>query len=291
MKIEKRYVILEFDSVDEHEYGDRWETILPADTTLNAAKGYAREEAQRISVDRHRVELAYLDCEIEEDRPQYSIGTVLDGDGYNPIDYRPLPLYIYRGKVGVIHLNEFITEEQAEILGLTANDCDLTYDDSYDRYGDNADIIQESVVNIENEQKLMCDVWVSENWFANDYIERMYLVLTDRYYDWTSHITECLDEIQEESKNIEDALSDLEKDRKSTDNIHYSNDEIQDIIKGICYSIDKIRDIIDDYISTAESDIKEHHPDLYRIEDIKKFLCNQEEYQNFEDLKKTFERS
>lgn len=196
--MEKRYVLLDYDS----EYQNRWETILPAGTTLDMAKGYAQEEANRVRADHHRVELTYLDCEIEEDRPKYSIGTIRDKDGYNPIDYRPLPLYIYRGKVGVIHLNEFLTEEQAEQLGLTAKNCELCYDDDCNEYGGIKEIIYQAMINYDDDHRLV-NQWVSVETANKNYIRQQYLIRTDIYYDWNSRVSRCVDMIENSSNDYD----------------------------------------------------------------------------------------
>lgn len=183
---------------------------------------------------------------------------------------RPLPLYTYKGVTGVILANHFVTEQSARHLELTAEDCELSYDDAYTGgYGGEADIVEDYVVNIENNKRIVL-AWVSTIYLADDYIERMYLVTTGRYYNWTSEATECLVEIRNKTKDLESYLGDL-----------------KDLNKVLFSIIDEIQEIIDSYFKKASKDVKKYNPVNHSLTEIKEFLSKQEEYQDYEDLKKT----
>ena len=159
---------------------------------------------------------------------------------------KEIPYYHYKGVKGVLYDNEFIPENKIKEMGLTADDYDLTYDDSYSNYGGDTDIIQDYVVNIENEQHIDYE-WISKAYRNNDYIERMYLDVTDRFHNWESEISNCLN-------RIEDVL-------KNDDN--YDNK----------YVLELVDSVIQDYIDDAMNDINKYHPELFSLYDVIDFLA------------------
>lgn len=120
--------------------------------------------------------------------------------------------YIYDGKKVFLSYEEEIDGKKpyAELGGMYAysiedyNGCktELTYDDSYGCYSGEVNIVYEEVVNIENEQKINCDV-VTEDWYNRDIAERMLDIETTRYYDWTSKYTNFKNDLYDEAKNGE----------------------------------------------------------------------------------------
>lgn len=83
--MEKRYVIFEYSN-----YGDRYETILPAGTTEERARELARRDWEHLTKSEKKekaIHLALMDCKIDRDLEQYSVGDIIeDGYGYNPIE-------------------------------------------------------------------------------------------------------------------------------------------------------------------------------------------------------------
>lgn len=83
MRTVMRYVIIE-----TKDRGDSHETILPAYTTEAEARKLARADHDRTLCDKGTtIELAFMKCDIEVNREQYSEGIVHLEDGYNPIPY------------------------------------------------------------------------------------------------------------------------------------------------------------------------------------------------------------
>lgn len=135
--------------------------------------------------------------------------------------------YVYKGEVGILcYLDKDIANEKGyendgQIVFVPAYDmaesckdiadehCCGTYEDSYDEYGGCMSIDLHTVVNIENEQCLVC-VWVSDEYADSDEYQRELCTETDRYYDWTSERTRMID-------NIIDAM-DEEKDLSELEN-------------------------------------------------------------------------
>ena len=69
----------------------------------------------------------------------------------------------------------------------------LTYDDSYSGYSEPEEILNTTVQNIENEQRLLYNEWVRESYAEQDETHRELAVTTDRYYDWTSERTRFIE--------------------------------------------------------------------------------------------------
>lgn len=79
----------------------------------------------------------------------------------------------------------------------------FSYDDCYYNSLDTNEIqelVTESVVNIENPQKLLHNVFVTKEYWEQDYLERMILTETDQYYDWISERT-AMKRLIEQNKN------------------------------------------------------------------------------------------
>ena len=83
MREEERYVIIE-----SKDWGDYFETILPAGTTEAEARKLTKADYERTLCDKGTtIELARIRCEIERDEEQHSVGIAHIEDGYNPIPY------------------------------------------------------------------------------------------------------------------------------------------------------------------------------------------------------------
>ena len=68
----------------------------------------------------------------------------------------------------------------------------LTGDDAYSSYAGPEEIVHTTVQNFENEQGLLCD-WVRKSYAEQDEAHRELVVVTDRYYAWTSERKRFID--------------------------------------------------------------------------------------------------
>lgn len=128
------------------------------------------------------------------------------------------PVYLFQGKQVVIvdldtlpeglttletsNVYALVLVEEAEKAGIT--EYFLTYDDCYSEYSGEIPIVLESVVNIENEQKLMYE-FVTEPYFKDDLIQRELFTSTTRFHDWTSERTRFIDSHAESDSTKDEA--------------------------------------------------------------------------------------
>lgn len=128
------------------------------------------------------------------------------------------PVYLFQGKQVVIvdldtlpeglptletsNVYALVLVEEAEKAGIT--EYFLTYDDCYSEYSGEIPIVLESVVNIENEQKLMYE-FVTEPYFKDDLLQRELFTSTTRFHDWTSERTMFIESHTESDSTKEEA--------------------------------------------------------------------------------------
>lgn len=122
--------------------------------------------------------------------------------------------YLFKGQIGFIARidNEklkgvkpieecydmgFYPIEVAEKYNITYKDCLAEYEDSYnfiENYkfnNDEKEIVNEEVVNVENEQRLIY-CFVNKKYYEADLYKRMMLTETHKYYSWQSALTKTL---------------------------------------------------------------------------------------------------
>lgn len=101
----------------------------------------------------------------------------------------------------------------------------LTYDDSYSGYSDPEEILNTTVQNIENEQRLLYNEWVRESYAEQDEAHRELAVTTDSYCDWTSVRAEFI-EICSNRDMTEDEMRKEWKDLCSGYSAPFDGDDI-----------------------------------------------------------------
>lgn len=128
------------------------------------------------------------------------------------------PVYLFQGKQVVIvdldtlpeglptletsNVYALVLVEEAEKAGIT--EYFLTYDDCYSEYSGEIPIVLESVVNIENEQKLMYE-FVTEPYFKDDLLQRELFTHTTRFHEWTSERTRFIESHVESQSSKDEA--------------------------------------------------------------------------------------
>lgn len=174
----------------------------------------------------------------KKDRPVIMkfIGDMLALSGTNS----HYPFYIYDGEVGILaYLDDDIIEEN----GLEEHGCGMafvpgyaldiipdkgegacgTYDDSYTCYSGCVNIGNHTIVNIENEESLLHEEWVTDAYAESDEYARELLTITNRYCSWTSWRTETIDDIESELKSYDEYFC-CDDDDEEVDIVDMKND-------------------------------------------------------------------
>lgn len=76
-------------------------------------------------------------------------------------------------------------------------------DDFQSKVDGEADIVCEQIVNPENEQSLLTSI-VTQEYYSADLYERMLCKRTTSFHEWTSHLTEIVEKLDEESEKYVD---------------------------------------------------------------------------------------
>lgn len=122
---------------------------------------------------------------------------------------KEIPFYFYQGKKVVLLYPEDavgftlldndgscnpyeLTDELSSYLRKHDISPCLTGDDTYSDYAGPEEIVHTTVRGFENEQSLLCD-WVRKSYAEQDEAHRELVVVTDRYYDWTSERKRFID--------------------------------------------------------------------------------------------------
>lgn len=88
--------------------------------------------------------------------------------------------------------------------GLDVDEVELAYEDSYDGFCSGDEIVHGEVENFENDQKLSYD-YVAKVFAEEDYYQRMFKTMTDKYYSWTSYLKSFCDMCIEQQLSPEEA--------------------------------------------------------------------------------------
>ena len=143
--------------------------------------------------------------------------------------YPDIPYYYHKGEPGVLLFNstavkfgiseetygdgtEFHTFKELEEKGIGAEKlkgmCELAYTDSYSNYGGACDIDEAKITNCENHQHVIY-TWEEVGLIAQNEYERDMLRYTDRYYDYTSFVTELYEDNKERYDRLTTAYEDM----------------------------------------------------------------------------------
>ena len=123
----------------------------------------------------------------------------------------------------------FYSLEQISGIDINEKDTKLEYFDEHNGQFSSNEIVLNSIVNPENKQTLISEVWVNKDLFEDDLYERELLIETNKFYEWESERTKFIRKIMEYKLSREEAEKEWDEIIKDYNGLnHYSEPALFD---------------------------------------------------------------